>query len=187
MRSHTGIVAPAILTDPSHWNGHYGALFGPLFTISEIYEVSKCDNMIQTHWYTPNSQKLCFVTLAFCRERHHHFRSGQASLSEGWEWTGPFSPPLSFSSSSWAKPFFCWTSSSLAELEHIFRNHARLQLSLSHSRCCHYNPFQDFPSIANQKSQLGILMSQALPLKGPYFKDPVGVPKMALAKFWSKF
>ena len=50
-----------------------------------------------------------------------------------------------------------------------FRNQAGLQLSLSHSRCCHYNPFQDFPSIANQKSQLGILMSQALPLKGPYF------------------
>ena len=41
-----------------------------------------------------------------------------------------------------------------------FRNQAGLQLSLSHSSCCHYNPFSDFPSIAIQKSNLCILMSQ---------------------------
>ena len=157
MRSHTGIVAPAILTDPSHWNGHYGALFGPLFTISEIYEVSKCDNMIQTHWYTPNSQKLCFVTLAFCRERHHHFRSGQASLSEGWEWTGPFSPPLSFSSSSWAKPFFCWTSSLLAVPEHIFEIRLDFSFLWVTRGVVITTPSKTFPLLQIRKANLAFL------------------------------
>ena len=171
MRSHTGIVAPAILTDPSHWNRHYGALFGPLFTISEIYEVSKCDNMIQTHWYTPNSQKLCFVTLAFCRERHHHFRSGQASLSPSrMKMDRAILTTIAIQFNILSQTLFLLNIIVVGSARTYFRNQAGLQLSLSHSRCCHYNPFQDFPSIANQKSQLGILMSQALPLKGPYFR-----------------
>ena len=184
MRSHTGIVAPAILTDPSHWNGHYGALFGPLFTISEIYEVSKCDNMIQTHWYTPNSQKLCFVTLAFCRERHHHFRSGQASLSPSrMKMDGAILTTIAIQFNILSQTLFLLNIIVVGSARTYFRNQAGLQLSLSHSRCCHYNPFQDFPSIANQKSQLGILMSQALPLKDPYFKDPGGYRKWHLQNF----
>ena len=171
MRSHTGIVAPAILTDPSHWNRHHGAFFGPLFTIIEIYEVSKCDNMIQTHWYTPNSQKLCFVTLAFCRERHHHFRSGQASFSPSrMKMDRAILTTIAIQFNILSQTLFLLNIIVVGSARTYFRNQAGLQLSLSHSRCCHYNPFQDFPSIANQKSQLGILMSQALPLKGPYFR-----------------
>ena len=124
------------------------------------------------------------MTLAFCRERHHHFRSGQASLSPSrMKMDGAILTTIAIQFNILSQTLFLLNIIVSGSARTYFRNQAGLQLSLSHSRCCHYNPFQDFPSIANQKSQLGILMSQALPLKGPYFKDPGGYRKWHLQNF----